>query len=102
MYEIQFRAGRKFQEYDPQRRYASIHARGVDYNPRYVRITFAQNGKSSVLTPEDFSLLSNDTLIVRLPKELTSGSAIMSIENRGVDSYSKPVSKKLEICCAPK
>jgi hypothetical protein len=100
-YEIQAREGRKFPAFDPQRKYATIRARGIDYNPRFVRITIEQDGQRFTVAPEDFSSYSGDELIIRLPKELKSGEARMTIENRGAESFSRPVSKIFEICCTP-
>jgi hypothetical protein len=98
-YEIQTRAGEVFPEFDPQRKYVTIHVKGIDYNPNFVRVTFEQDGRSFLLRPMDFSSYGNDTLIVRQPKELKAGPANITIENRGADSFSVPVSKTFEICC---
>ncbi|MDQ6652234.1 MAG: hypothetical protein M3Y84_05780 [Acidobacteriota bacterium] len=100
-YEIQARTDRKFPAFDPQSKYATIHARGIDYNPRFVRITIEQDSQRFTVAPQDFSSYSSEELIVRLPKELKSGEARMTIENRGAESFSTPVSKQFEICCTP-
>ena len=93
MYEAQKQAGRNFSPYDPDRRYLTLRVRGVDYNPRFVRITLEQAGQKFTLSPPDFSLYSNDALIVRAPKGLTSGNVKLTIENSGGDRYSTPVTK---------
>ena len=49
IYEVQHRAGRPFALYDPQRRYLMIRGRGIDPNPRFVRIALEQNGQSVTL-----------------------------------------------------
>jgi hypothetical protein len=99
MYEIQARAGRTFPDFDPQRKYVTLRVKGIDYNPNYVRITFEQEGRRFTLASGDFSLSSGDILIVAQPKELKPGPTKITIENRGVDSFSAPVSRTLEICC---
>ena len=81
MYAAQKEAGREFDAYDPNRRYLTIRAHGVDYNPKFVRITLEQADRKFTLSPNDFSLFSNEALIVRLPKELTGGNVKFTIEN---------------------
>lgn len=93
MYEAQKQAGKKFHAYDPSRRYLTIRARGIDYNSRFVRITLEQGDQKFTLAPGDFSLYSTDSLIVRLPKDLTGGNVKFTIENSGGDRFSAPVSK---------
>lgn len=93
MYAAQKEAGKEFYAYDPNRRYLTIRAHGVDFNPKFVRITLEQAGRKFTLSPNDFSLFSNEALIVRLPKELTGGSVKFTIENFGGDRYSTPVTK---------
>ena len=93
MYAAQQEAGKEFHAYDPTRRYLTIRARGIDYNPRFVRITLEQPDRKFTLSRNDFSLYSNDALIVRLPKELTGGNVKLTIENSGGDRYSTPVTK---------
>nr|MDQ3817324.1 hypothetical protein [Acidobacteriota bacterium] len=97
MYEAQLSAGRKFPSYDPGRRYITIRARGLDYNPRFVRISFEQAGRRTTLAPSDFSLYSADMLIVRAPEGLRPGEAQIIIENRGGDSFSPPAAKSFEL-----
>lgn len=99
MYEMATRAGSKFTEYDPASNYLTIRVRGIDFNPRYVRISLAQDKKTFTLAPVDFSSYSNDVLVVRLPRELKAGEATLIIENRGVDSFSPAASKTFEVCC---
>ena len=86
-------AGKEFQVYDPQRRYLTIRARGVDYNPKFVRITLEQGNQKFTLSPHDFSLYSNEALIVRLPEDLTGGNVKLTIENFDGERYSTPVTK---------
>ena len=93
MYEAQKQEGKQFHAYDPNRRYLTIRARGVDYNPKFVRITLEQADKKFTLSPADFSLYSTASLIVRLPKELTGGNVKLTIENSGGDRYSVPVTQ---------
>lgn len=93
MHAAQQEAGKKFHAYDPNRRYLTIRAHGIDYNPRFVRITLEQGDQKFTLSPGDFSLYSSDALIVRLPKELTGGNVKFTIENSGGDRYSVPVTK---------
>ncbi len=100
-FELLNRAGLSFPEFDPNRKYVTLHVRGIDFNPNYVRITFEQSGKTFTLKFADFSSYVEDRLIVRQPRELRSGPAKISIENRGSDSFSAPVSKTIEICCTP-
>jgi len=97
MYAAQKEAGKEFHAYDPNRRYLTIRAHGVDYNPKFVRITLEQADKKFTLSPNDFSLFSNDALIVRLPKELKGGNVKVTIENFGGDRYSTPVTKSFAL-----
>ena len=97
MYETQHNAGREFPEYDPNRRYLTINATGLDPNPHFVRIRLQQGERSATLSYPDFSLYSSDRLIVRLPKDFQVGSTILSVENRGAESYSTPVKKTFEL-----
>lgn len=97
MYEAQTKAGRKFGEYDPDSRYVTIRARGIDYNPRFVRIRMEQEGRTpSTLSFADFAHLSGDTLIVRAPKDLSAGTVQITIENSGAGRYSTPVVRTFE------
>ena len=91
--EIQKEAGRSFPTYDPNRRYLTVRARGVDYNPKFVRITLEQADQKFTLSLEDFVSYSSEGLIVRLPKGLTGGNVKLTIENSGGDRYSTPVTK---------
>lgn len=91
MYAAQQEAGTAFSPYDPSRRYLMIRGRGIDYIPKYVRITLEQGAQKFTLTPADFSMYANDGLIVRLPKGLTGGNVKFTIENSGGDRYSTPV-----------
>jgi hypothetical protein len=96
-YEMQRRAGRPFRVYDPQRRYLTIRGSGIDPNPGFIRIVLEQNGQSVTLGLADFSSISTDLLIVRLPLAATSGPAKMTIVNVGSDSLSLPVSRDFKL-----
>ena len=93
MYATQKEAGKEFPEYDPNRRYLTLRVRDVDLNPKFVRITLEQADQKFTLSFADFSLYSNDALIVRMPQGLRSGNAKLTIENSGGDRYSSPASK---------
>jgi len=97
MYETERRAGRPFPPYDPQSRYLTIRGRGIDPNPRFVRMVLEQNGRSVTLGLADFSYASVELLIVRLPRSATPGSASMTIVNVGADSVSVSVTKTFEV-----
>jgi len=92
MFEVQKEMGKTFSPYDPSRRYLMIRARGVDVNPKFVRITMEQRDRKFTLSPADFSMYVNDGLIVKLPKDLNSGDIKLTIENSGgANRYSTPV-----------
>ena len=93
MYASQKEAGKDFPPYDPNGRYLTLRVRGIDYNPSFVRITLEQAGQKFTLSPADFSLYSNEALIVRAPQGLTGGNVKLTIENSGGDRYSTPVTK---------
>lgn len=93
MQVMQKEVGKDFRIYDPDRRYLTIRGQGIDYNPKFVRITLEQTGQKFTLSPGDFALFSNDSLIVRLPKDLKGGEVKFTIENSGGDRYSTPVTK---------
>lgn len=93
MYETQKQAGRDFPVYDPARRYLTVRARGVDYNPKFVRMTLEQGDQKFTLSPSDFSLYAFDALIMRLPKDLKGGDVKLTVENSDGDRYSTPVTK---------
>lgn len=97
MYEIQHNAGRVFPEYDPGRVYFTIRGSGFEPNPNLVRITLEQNGLRATLTFADFSLYGGNFLIVRVPKGISSGPVMMTIENRGAESFSVPVTRKFNL-----
>ena len=97
MYEAQKSTGRKFPEYDPANRYLSIRVKGIDLNPRFVKITLTQGDRNVTLGFADFSNLSNDLLIVRLPDGFHKGPVELSIQNRGAERYSKPVTTTFEL-----
>ena len=93
MYAKQKEAGENFSPYDPNRRYLTLRVVGIDYNPKFVRITLEQADQKFTLSPDDFSLYSNNALIVRVPEGLTKGNVKLTIENSTGDRYSTPVSK---------
>jgi len=93
MQAMQKEAGKELRIYDPNRRHLTIRAQGIDYNPKFVRITLEQDGQKFTLSPGDFALYSNDSLVVRLPKDLKGGNVKFTIENSGGDRYSTPVTK---------
>ena len=93
MQAMQAEAGNQLRIYDPERRYLTIRAQGIDYNPKFVRITLEQEDQKFTLSRGDFTLYSNDSLIVRLPKDLKGGNVKFTIENSGGDRYSTPVTK---------
>jgi len=94
-------AGREFHAYDPERRYLTIRARGLDYNPKFVRITLEQGDEEFELSPDDFSLYSNEALIVQLPEDLTAGNVKFTIENSDGERYSTPVTKSFVLAPRP-
>ena len=100
-YEIERSAGRPFPPYDPQRRYLTIRGRGIDPNPRFIRIVLEQNDQSVTLRLADFSYTSAELLIVRLPQSATSGPARMRIVNVGAESFSVPVTRDFEVSKSP-
>jgi hypothetical protein len=100
IYEAQKAAGKEFHPYDPASRYLTVRARGIDYNPRFVRIMLEQAGQKFTLTPADYSSYSTEGLIVRLPKELKGGSIKLTIENSDGQRYSTPVNKSF-VLAAP-
>ena len=90
-YEIQRAARKPFSAYDPASRYLTIKGRGLDPNPRFVRIGFEQNGQTGNLGLADVSYASTDLYIVRLPANASAGSVKVSISNVGAQGPSVPV-----------
>ena len=97
MYEIQRQAGRPFSEYDPKRVYFTIRGSGFDPNPNLVRVTLEQNGRRATLTYADFSLFGGSFLILRVPRGFNAGRLTVSIEHRGLDSFSVPVIRNFDL-----
>ena len=93
MYETQKQEGREFPAYDPDRRYLTIRARGIDYNPKFVRITLEQADQKFTLSPSDFAFYVIDGLIIKAPQGLTVGDVKLTIENYDGERYSTPVTK---------
>jgi hypothetical protein len=96
--EAQQRAGLPAPPFDPARRYVTIRANGLDYNPRFLRVRMEQEGRGAfTLGPGDFPLFSNNSVVVRVPKEIGAGAVRLSIENRGANGYSAPAVKTFEL-----
>jgi hypothetical protein len=96
--EAQQRAGIPVPPFDPARRYVSIRASGLDYNPRFLRVRMEQDGRGSfTLGPGDFLLYTNDSLVVRVPKEVGAGTVRLTVENRGAKGFSAPAVRTFEL-----
>lgn len=94
MYDLAKRAGKEFASYGPGRRYLTVRAQGVDYNPNFVRITLEQGDEKITIPAKEFSLFTGEELIVKLPKGLAAGVVKITIENSaGDDRYSTPATK---------
>jgi hypothetical protein len=94
----QQQAGINVPPFDPSRRYVSIRANGLDYNPRFLRVRVEQDGRGAfMLGPGDFLLFANNSLVVRVPKEIGAGSVRLSVENRGAAGFSAPAVKTFEL-----
>lgn len=94
--------GRRPPIYDPATRYVTIRAKGLDYNPRFLRVRMEQEGgASATLGPGDFVLFSNDSVVVRAPKELGAGAVRLSVENRGANGYSPPAVTTFDLPARP-
>ena len=89
--------GREFREYDPDTRYVTIRAIGLDYNAHYIRVKFEQGGQQFVLKYEDFSLSIDERLVVRVPDAIKPGSVQLTIQNKGASGLSDPVIATVEI-----
>lgn len=77
--------------YDPSARYVSIRVAGLDPNPNFVRVRFAQEGRATAtLDKDDLALYTGDSLVVRLPKGFGAGTVRVSVENLGASGYSEP------------
>lgn len=93
IYETQQQEGRDFPVYDPNSRYLTVRALGIDYNPKFVRVTLEQGDQKFTLTPRDFSFYVIDGLVIKMPQGLTGGSVKLTIENSDGEQYSTPVTK---------
>lgn len=89
--------GREFKDYDPNARYVTIRAIGLDYNPNYIKVTFEQDGRQYVLKFADFSLSMDERLVVRVPDAIKLGSVKITIQNKGEEGLSDPVIETIEI-----
>jgi hypothetical protein len=77
--------------YDPSSRHVSIRVRGLDMNPEFVRVRFAQEGRATAtLVRDDFLLYTGESVVVRLPKGFGAGTVRVSVENLGAAGYSAP------------
>jgi hypothetical protein len=100
--EAQRAGGRVRPVYEPSARYVSIRAAGLDYNPSFLRVRMEQEGRAAVtLGRADFSLFTNNALIVRVPKGFGAGPTRVTVENRGAAGYSAPVAATFELSARP-
>ena len=84
--------------YDPSARYVSIRVSGLDPNPNFVRVRFAQEGRATAtLGKGDFALYSGDSLLVRLPQGFGAGVVRVSVENLGASGYSDPAQATFQL-----
>ena len=97
LYELQRAAGQPFKAYDPASRYLTIRGRGMDPNPKFVRIVLEQNGQTVTLAEADVSLASTDLYIVKLPATSTAGKAKISMANVAVRGLSMPATMDFEL-----
>jgi hypothetical protein len=75
----------------PSLRFVTIRVRGLDPNPSFLRVRFAQEGRATAtLVKEDFVLHTGESVIVRLPKGFGAGTVRVSVENLGAAGYSAP------------
>ena len=75
----------------PSLRFVTIRVRGIDPNPKFVRVQFTQEGRATVaLAENDFILHTAEAVIVRLPKGIGAGTVRVSVENLGASGYSAP------------
>ncbi|MDQ3744512.1 MAG: hypothetical protein M3444_09030 [Acidobacteriota bacterium] len=98
LYEAQTSAGREFTPYDPSARYLTIRAEGLDYNPRFLRVRLEQEGREAVtLGYGDFSLFTDNAVVVRVPNSLGAGATRVTVESRGERGYSAPAAATFEL-----
>jgi len=97
MREASLKAGRQFPEYNPDSRYLTIRATGLDPNAEFVIIELEQGGKVFKLGYDDFSLAMGDRRIVRLPSGLKPGPVRVTITNTGAGRTSEPITIGAEI-----
>jgi hypothetical protein len=91
------KAGYDFKEYDPNARYVTIQATGLDPNPNFIRVQFEQGGQKFTLKFNDFSLTANGRNIVRLPASIKPGEVQVTIQNTGAGRTSKAVTYTFEV-----
>ena len=97
MYEMQKSAGREFPEFNPGSRYLALRVKGLDMNPQFIRVSLEQDGVHKTLQFGDFSSLSGDLFIVRLPKGFHKGTVTLSVQNEGAEKLSEPAMAKFEL-----
>ena len=97
IYEAATRMGQRFAEYDPQRTYFTIRGSGFDPNPNLVKVTLEQDGQREVLSLQDYSFYGGNFLILRVPKGFKPGRVLMTIQQRGADSYSAPITREFQL-----
>jgi hypothetical protein len=96
--EAQRRDPRVRPVYEPSARYVSIRGTGFDPNPQFLRVRMEQEGREPfTLGRGDFSLFSQNALIVRAPKGFRAGAVRVTVENRGANGYSAPAVRTFEL-----
>lgn len=84
--------------YEPSARYVSIRGAGFDPNPKFLRVRMEQQGREPVtLGRGDFSLFSQNAVLVRVPKGFRAGAVRVTVENRGANGFSAPATATLEL-----
>lgn len=91
------KAGYDFKEYDPNSRYVSIEAVGLDPNPNFMRVQFEQGGQKYILKFSDFSITAMGMNIVRLPAAIKPGEVQVTIQNIGAGRMSKAITYTFEV-----
>ncbi|MEW6129707.1 MAG: hypothetical protein AB1757_21895 [Acidobacteriota bacterium] len=97
MRQMAIDAGRDFPEYNPNARYVTITAFGLDFDPNNLRIRFIQGGKEFTLKFADYSVSLNEMFIVRLPDEIIPGLVQVAIQNKADGRWSEAVTKEFEV-----
>jgi hypothetical protein len=102
MREQALRSGNEFRDYDPLRRYVTIQATGIDYEPTHVRIRLSQGNRNFLLAPEDFALSLGDRHVIRLPEQIVPGEVLITVQNIGFHKTSDPATGVVEITQPPR